>query len=174
MNEEDWETFKKSVVRLEKGGINPYPQNNKIKSISQKTEKVIDSQESLGQMETIGNYDKKTLDKNLLKKIKKGRIKINCVLDLHGQNLNDARTMVMNFINRNYEIENRLALVITGKGQRLAVSDGWKGTGVLKKNLPKWLNSLAISSKILWYGHAPQEKGGSGAMLVYLKKKITK
>ena len=73
-----------------------------------------------------------------------------------------------------YEIENRLALVITGKGQRLAVSDGWKGTGVLKKNLPKWLNSLAISSKVLWYGHAPQEKGGSGAMLVYLKKKITK
>ena len=60
MNEEDWETFKKNVVRLEKRGINPYPQNKKTKSISQKTEKVIDSQESLGQMETIGNYDKKT------------------------------------------------------------------------------------------------------------------
>ena len=47
---------------------------------------------------------------------------------------------------------------------------GWKGTGILNRKIPDWLNSKALFDKIVWFDYAPQEKGGKGAYLVYLKK----
>ena len=95
MNEEDWETFKNNVVRLEKRGINPYPQNKKTKSISQKTEKVIDSQESLGQMETIGNYDTFAVPKNPeLKILITGRINSKTIMAVIGKRSENDRKSI--------------------------------------------------------------------------------
>ena len=50
------------------------------------------------------------------------------------------------------------------------LDDQWKGIGKLKNQIPLWLNSLALSQKIIWFDHAPAEKGGEGAFLIYLKK----
>jgi DNA-nicking Smr family endonuclease len=63
-----------------------------------------------------------------------------------------------------------LILIISGKGRRLSVTDGWKGVGKLKKKIPDWLTSVSLAGKILWFDYAPPEKGGEGAFLVYLKK----
>ena len=50
------------------------------------------------------------------------------------------------------------------------VDDQWKGIGKIKSNqIPLWLNSLALSQKIIWFDHAPPNKGGEGAFLMYLK-----
>ena len=74
------------------------------------------------------------------------------------------------FIEKNFLYGNRLNLIITGKGKRLSVSDGWKGDGKLKKNVPIWLSSTYLSKYILWFDIASPEKGGNGALFVYLKK----
>ena len=58
----------------------------------------------------------------------------------------------------------------TGKGKRLGTEDGWKGQGILKQSLPKWLSNRVFEDKISWFDVAPPNYGGNGAYIVYLKK----
>ena len=74
--------------------------------------------------------------------------------------------------NENFLIGNkkRFLLIITGKGRRLGVSEGWRGEGKLKENVPHWLSSVYLSKYVLWFDKATSDKGGDGALMVYLKK----
>ena len=63
-----------------------------------------------------------------------------------------------------------MVLIITGKGKRRGVEEGWKGDGVLKKLLPDWLNSISLSKYIVWFDIAPKDLGGEGALIIYIKK----
>ena len=114
--------------------------------------------------------EEKLLEKNTLRKIKKGKLKIQSKLDLHGFTVEESKEKVAEFILKNYEYKKRLLLIITGKGKRLGVSEGWKGTGKLKKNVPIWLSSVQLSKYILWFDSARPENGGEGALMIYLKK----
>ncbi len=91
-------------------------------------------------------------------------------LDLHGQNVKDSKRPVLRFINANFYKRQRLLLLITGKGQKLSVEDGWKSIGILKTIIPTWLRSKALDDKVLWFDYAPPNKGGDGAYLIYLRK----
>ena len=95
---------------------------------------------------------------------------INSTLDLHGYTVSESKEKVIKFILDNYTKQKRLLLIITGKGTRLPASGGWKGLGKLKKNVPIWLKSMELSQYILWHDYATPEKGGEGAIMVYLKK----
>ena len=122
------------------------------------------------QFSYIENNEKDLLEKNTLKKIKRGRLKIESRLDLHGFTVEESKEKVFNFILSNYKSKKRLLLLITGKGQRLSVSEGWRGTGKLKENVPLWLKSVQLSKYILWFDSANRENGGEGALMIYLKK----
>ena len=167
MNNKDWELFKKSVSPL-KGQKRLFL--GKKKATYQSNLKTIE--DDLELMDTSVSEDWGSLEKNILKKIQKGRIKISDTLDLHGSNINDSKKLVFEFINQNFEIQNRLLLLITGKGKRVFVGDKWTGTGKLKTKIPIWLNSIALSKKIIWFDYAPPNRGGEGAFLVYLRKII--
>ena len=84
--------------------------------------------------------------------------------------MEESKEKVVNFIVRNYKSKKRLLLLITGKGKRLPVSEGWRGTGKLKENVPLWLKSVQLSKYILWFDAANPENGGDGALMIYLKK----
>ena len=165
MNERDWEEFKKKVIPLEK-------ENNQLKKNNEKI--VFKKVEQEKKLETVFFYDeneeKNLLEKNTLKKIKKGKFKIQSKLDLHGFTLEESKEKVVEFILKNYKYKKRLLLIITGKGRRLTVSEGWRGTGKLKKNVPMWLKSVQLSKYILWFDSASPENGGEGALMIYLKK----
>tara|TARA_B100000676_G_C17886497_1_gene736794 strand:- start:380 stop:892 length:513 start_codon:yes stop_codon:yes gene_type:complete len=165
MNERDWEEFKKKVIPLEK-------ENNQLKKNNEKI--VFKKVEQEKKLETVFFYDeneeKNLLEKNTLKKIKKGKFKIQSKLDLHGFTLEESKEKVVEFILKNYKYKKRLLLIITGKGKRLTVSEGWRGTGKLKKNVPMWLKSVQLSKYILWFDSASPENGGEGALMIYLKK----
>ena len=165
MNERDWEEFKKKVIPLEK-------ENNQLKKNNEKI--VFKKVEQEKKLETVFFYDeneeKNLLEKNTLKKIKKGKFKIQSKLDLHGFTLEESKEKVVEFIFKNYKYKKRLLLIITGKGKRLTVSEGWRGTGKLKKNVPMWLKSVQLSKYILWFDSASPENGGEGALMIYLKK----
>ena len=123
----------------------------------------------LDQIEIKVAEGKNELEKNTLKRIQKGKIKISNSLDLHGYTVEQSKRLILQFISDNYESQNRLLLIISGKGKRLSVSEGWKGIGKIKSNIPLWLNSQALCNKI--YGLTMlHQTSGEGAFLVYLRK----
>ena len=165
MTEKDWEEFKKKVIPLEK-------KNNLLKKNNEKI--AFHHKEQEEKFEAAFFYeesgDEKILEKNTLRKIKRGKLKIQSKLDLHGFTVEESKEKVAEFILKNYEYKKRLLLIITGKGKRLDVSEGWRGTGKLKKNVPMWLRSVQLSKYILWFDSASPENGGEGALMIYLKK----
>lgn len=59
----------------------------------------------------------------------------------------------------------RSVLVITGKGFR-----GAGGVGVLKANVPRWLNEEPTRARVLAFTHASRADGGEGALYVLLRR----
>ena len=117
--------------------------------------------------EIINKPNKKTFRKTIslsrFKLINKGKVKPDGVLDLHGHRLKDAKIALHNYIANAYEENVRNILIITGKGQSNA--------GVLKKEVPLWLNDKILTNVIVNYKIAPRNFGGEGALLVRIKNK---
>ena len=93
--------------------------------------------------------------------IKKGLLRVDSVMDLHGYRLNDARIAFKKFIIMSYNRKHKNILVITGKGK--------DNSGVLKKELPSWLSEKEISKYTVSHMSAPKKLGGEGAVLIRLK-----
>ena len=165
MSDKEWDVFKESVRPIKKEGtaktiikkINPRTNSNQTTTITADLENVLSRK--------WGN-----LEKNTHKKILKNQIKITKKLDLHGKSVEESKMAVFKFITNNFETQNRLLLIICGKGKRLGVTHGWQGTGILNKKIPDWLNSKALFNMILWFDYARPNQGGKGAYIVYLKK----
>ena len=140
-DDKEWEDYVKSVKPIKKdGGL--YFKNHFNRQIPcQKSQ--IEEKDNIFEIEIERDDIKKELniDKNLLRNIKRGKIKINSILDLHGFRVPEAKSMVYKFVKENYETNSRLLLIITGKGKRLGVEEGWRGKGVLKDLLPNWLKT---------------------------------
>ena len=166
MTNKDWEIFKRTVKQLKFDKKNLKKKHNFFKIENKKID------EKRYDLITPAEKPNNNLEKNTLKKIKDGKIRISARLDLHGYTLIESEKKVADFIIHNYGLGKRLLLIITGKGERLSVSQGWKGTGKLKENVPIWLNSLFLNKYILWYDTAPPEKGGDGAIMIYLRKEF--
>ena len=83
-------------------------------------------------------------------------------LDLHGFTLQEGFEAFRDFLDRHYLSGTKKITVITGKGR--------EEQGALKKEFPLWLEREGIREKILSVGFAPQNRGGSGAMILYIKK----
>ena len=62
-----------------------------------------------------------------------------------------------------YEKNIRNVLIITGKG--------YNNTGILKKEVPLWLNDKILTKLLINYKIAPKNFGGEGALLVRIKNK---
>ena len=85
------------------------------------------------------------------------------ILDLHGYRLKTAKIILHNYIINAYEKKIRNILIITGKGHN--------NTGVLKKEVPLWLNDETLINLLINYETAPNKFGGEGALLVRIKNK---
>ena len=85
------------------------------------------------------------------------------IIDLHGYRLQTAKIVLHNYILNAYEKKIRNILIITGKGRN--------NTGVLKKEVPLWLNDETLIDLLVNYETAPNKFGGEGALLVRIKNK---
>ncbi len=101
---------------------------------------------------------------NSPKSYKKKKLEPDTILDLHGQTLYSARKLLQKFMSNCYEKNIRNILIITGKGQN--------NKGVLKKEVPKWLNEKLLSKFLVNFSEAPKNFGGEGALLVRLKNRF--
>ena len=106
---------------------------------------------------------KKNETKSSFHLLKKGKIKPDGIIDLHGYKLQTGKIKLQSYIVNAYEKNLRNIIIITGKGH--------KNTGVLKKEVPTWLNEKESKSYLVSFEIAPNKFGGEGALLVRIKNK---
>jgi DNA-nicking Smr family endonuclease len=84
-------------------------------------------------------------------------------LDLHGYSRIEAHVAVHDFLAAQIHSGRRHVAIITGKGRK-------DGEGVLRRELPHWLNGKSLRPLISGFFYAPERAGGMGVLHVLLKK----
>lgn len=104
------------------------------------------------------------IDKRQSERFRRGQLAIEGKIDLHGRTQMEAHDALLHFLERAYKNGKRQVLVITGKGMTQSKS------GILKANVPRWLNEPVFRRLVLAISQARQEHGGEGALYVLLKR----
>ncbi len=112
------------------------------------------------------------MDHKSFGKMKRGKLKPEARIDLHGMTMAEAHPELVAFILGSQSLGRRLVLVITGKGKDR--DDGGPiptRHGVLRHQVPQWLALPPLSQAILQVTPAHLRHGGHGAYYVYLRKR---
>ena len=109
------------------------------------------------------------VDRRTAARFKRGQMPLDGRLDLHGYNQDEARQALARFLARAEAEGWRCILIITGKGQR--TKPGELRRGVLRENVPLWLNEAPNRTRILTFSSAQPRDGGAGALYVLLKRR---
>ncbi len=112
------------------------------------------------------------MDKKAFGKLKRGKMKPEGRIDLHGMTAQQAHGALNRFIMQAHGDGKRLVLVITGKGKD-KFDDGPIPIrrGVLKHQVPQWLRLAPLSGCVMQVAEAHISHGGSGAYYVYLRRR---
>ena len=111
----------------------------------------------------IKNYPKPNqITRETLRKILKGKIKIDAEIDLHGMDRFEAREKIENFIFDSFLNGNRYINIITGKG-----------SGVIRRVVQDYLDDEKSYKFIISFSNAHRKQGGDGAFVLHLRKKET-
>ena len=108
------------------------------------------------------------LGRRLKQKIGRGSEPIEARIDLHGMTQASAHSALLHFLHRAQRDGVRVALVITGKGK--AGADPHAERGVLKRQVPLWLESPELRPLILGFEAASIGHGGAGALYVRMRR----
>ncbi|WP_294227427.1 Smr/MutS family protein [uncultured Shimia sp.] len=111
------------------------------------------------------------MDKKAFGRMKRGKLKPEGKIDLHGMTADQAHGALTGFIMRAHGEGKRLVLVITGKGKTRR-DEGPIPTrrGVLKHQVPQWFALPPLKACILQVAEAHIRHGGTGAYYVYLRR----
>ncbi|MBP0483325.1 Smr/MutS family protein [Sagittula salina] len=111
------------------------------------------------------------MDSKAYQRLKRGKLKPDARIDLHGMTLDQAHGALNRFILTAHAKRHRLVLVITGKG---APHDPYtpapRPRGVLKQQAPLWMAMAPLNAVILQVSEAHIRHGGAGAYYVYLRR----
>jgi DNA-nicking Smr family endonuclease len=105
------------------------------------------------------------IDRRTAERLRRGRLAIEARLDLHGRFQEDAHRALNAFIVDCAAAGKRVVLVITGKGKAS------EGGGVLRRNVPRWLQLSPCAPHVLAAVPAQPQHGGAGALYVLLRRK---
>jgi DNA-nicking Smr family endonuclease len=172
----DYKFYKKSyqITDLEK--TNQFHKDNEnVKNYKFKQNNTVKN--SIVNRKFLNNYQLQDIriDKNKLSLLKRGKIKPEKILDLHGLTSVEAKTKAIEFTKINFNLGLRLLLIITGKG-KIKINDlnrEERKTGVLRKSLKSWLYESDLRPYILGIVSSHISHGGEGAFYVYLKNNKT-
>jgi DNA-nicking Smr family endonuclease len=111
------------------------------------------------------------MDKKAFAQMKRGKLRPEARIDLHGMTLDRAQPALVRFILSAQASGKRLVLVITGKGKQ-ADRPGPIPVpyGVLKHQVPHWLSIPPLAQAVLQINPAHVSHGGDGALYVYLRR----
>ena len=108
------------------------------------------------------NFQRPGLQRQTLRQLKRGGSAIEDELDLHGLTVAEARPLLVAFLDHAGRNGLRHVRIIHGKGLRSE-----QRGGVLKGLVASWLMQR---EDVLAFHEAPQRDGGSGAVLVLLRR----
>ncbi len=112
------------------------------------------------------------MDAKAFDRMKRGKLRVEGRIDLHGLTLAEAQPRLVSFILSSHARGRRLVLVITGKGRDLDAGDAVPmRRGLLREQVPRWLGAGALRGIVLEVAEAHRRHGGSGAFYVYLRRK---
>ena len=117
--------------------------------------------------------DQKLPDKDNIQN--KTIIKRTRLLDLHGKTLDEANSIIENFIKKSYEDKVQKLIIVTGKGLHSDnENDPYvsKDLGILKYSIPEFVRNNEDLMKIISnISEASVKDGGTGAFYIFLKKR---
>ncbi len=105
------------------------------------------------------------LDARTMERLRRGRVRPEARLDMHGMTQDEAHRAVAGFIAASRSAGRRCVILITGRGRAKL------GGGILREQTPRWLNLQPTRGNILGFAEAQPKDGGAGALYVLLKKK---
>ena len=168
-----WERVTKTFKT--KNGSNNYEKILQRKERAIKNDAFTDAKETYVPQKLIGTEEPKSqqklgeipgLDRKTKRKLSRGQVDIKRVLDLHGHTQKTARKALTAFLERAFNDQFRVVLVITGKGGKQLGN-----LGVLRQSVPIWLNEQPLRGLIQGFSYAAQAHGGEGALYLVLRKK---
>lgn len=110
------------------------------------------------------------MDAGAFGKLKRGKLRPEARIDLHGMTLAQAHPALTSFILSTRAQGKRLVLVITGKGrERDDLAPMPVRAGRLRHDVPRWLSLPPLASAVLQVAPAHRRHGGEGAIYVYLR-----
>ena len=104
------------------------------------------------------------IDRRTMRALRRGQIRPEDSLDLHGMSQEEAHRSLVKFLQRSRADGKKCVIIITGRGK---IS---QGGGLLQNQTPKWLNSSLLRKNIIAFTAAQARDGGSGAIYVLLRK----
>lgn len=104
------------------------------------------------------------LDRRSAQRLRRGALRLEARLDLHGMTQDEAHRALDFFLARAHEEGLRSVLVITGKG-------GGERGGVLRTAVPRWLEEAPHRGRVLGTAPAQPRDGGAGALYILLRRR---
>lgn len=99
--------------------------------------------------------------------LSRGRKEIEARLDLHGMTQTRAHRALSGFLQRAHSDGLTFVLVITGKGRTVGAESE---RGVLRRQVPLWLNLPEFRSLVVGFEEAHIGHGGEGALYVRIRR----
>jgi DNA-nicking Smr family endonuclease len=106
------------------------------------------------------------LDRRMRQRLARDRESIDRRIDLHGLRQDEAHAALRRFLRGAQADGARIVLVITGKGAR----DPYDERGVLRRQVPLWLESADLRPLIVGFETANIGHGGEGALYVRIRR----
>lgn len=103
------------------------------------------------------------IDHKTYKLIATKKIKIDGRIDLHKRTQEEAKSDLQKFFASAQVNSQKIVLVITGKGV--------ENKGILKANVPRWLEIAPLDKYVNGFCVAHKNHGGDGALYVRIRKK---
>lgn len=111
------------------------------------------------------------MDTKAFGRMKRGKLKPEGKLDLHGMRIETAHPALVRFVLTAQAQGKRLVLVITGKGKdRDEPGPIPTPRGVLRNQVPHWLSIPPLAQAVMQVTPAHISHGGDGAYYVYLRR----
>jgi DNA-nicking Smr family endonuclease len=107
-------------------------------------------------------------DRRLKQRVARGREAIDARIDLHGMTQSEVHAALLRFVRRAQADGGKIALIVTGKGDRARADAGERG--VLKRQVPLWLALPEFRPFIAGFEDAHVSHGGQGALYVRLRR----
>lgn len=138
----------------------PVPRFKPLEQVDPLQNEVDDGLETLFQEDKVG-FLAPGLQKNVLKKLRKGHYGVDADIDLHGLTSREAQQQLLRFLHFCVEDGCRCVQIVHGKGY-----NSHDNQPVLKNDINLWLRQ---HKDVLAFCSTPPKAGGTGAVYVLLK-----